>query len=80
MTRIRLDVPSYVHTILPVLDPWHADALSGTPSAAVGATGERRLMWYGADHRGNLVAALGPASPGQYVERDADGVLWMVTP
>lgn len=48
--------PFGVRRIVPVPDPWHVDALSGTPAYGLGNTGPRLLKWFCEDFSGNLVA------------------------
>lgn len=54
--------PSHHHFEL-VDDPWHVNALAGTPAEPYGHRGVQRKIWYSVDWCGNLIGEWGEDAP-----------------
>ena len=60
--RMRFLSPSHDHFEL-VADPWHVNALAGTPGEPFGNRGVQKMIWYSVDWCGNLIQEWGEDAP-----------------
>lgn len=71
--RIKMDPqpavsPSHDHFEL-IPDPWHNEALSGTPMEGKGNVGARKSIWYSFDWVGNPIGEYGVCPYGKVGDR-----------
>lgn len=60
--KMKRLTPSHHHFEL-VSDPWHVNAMAGTPGEPFGKRGVRKMIWYSVDWCGNLIQEWGEDAP-----------------